>query len=149
MSSLILESKEAEFIETVSRLVVTRGRGGWKMGGYRNGSNWSKGTNFESFNWNQVCCYVTLSSKQTQWLDLEKMQKALFIIDIAWLYMAMSVIYVSSEVPPHPPFLFYFPHKSHSTIIPFSRKPSLEVSFTQGQRKYFSYTYLFCNDMLS
>lgn len=50
MSSLILESKEAELIETVSRLVVTRGGGGWKMGGYRNGSNWSKGTNFESFN---------------------------------------------------------------------------------------------------
>ena len=51
MSSLILESKEAELIETVSRLVVTRGGGGGKEGeGCRNGSNWSKGTNFESFN---------------------------------------------------------------------------------------------------
>lgn len=47
--------------------------------------------------------------KQTQWLDLEKMQKALFSISIARFYMVMSVIYVSSEVPPPLPFLFYSP----------------------------------------
>ena len=47
--------------------------------------------------------------KQTQWLDLENMQKALFSISIAWFYMVMSVIYDSSEVPPLLPFLSYSP----------------------------------------